>query len=259
MTDHYPSRSDNTGDGHDHQPRAALTAATFSVIDRSAELLVLHKPSGVSVLADRVGAPCLWEQLKARFPNARLAHRIDKGTSGLLLAALTPACQRQLTQAFQRGRIRKHYLAVVCGRVPGGGSLNISLPLGRGRKNRYRVAGLREQIRSTPQGWRLEEHPSGKAPWPPAKPALASRTRIRLLAESSRRCLLAVQPTTGRTHQIRVHLAWIGHAVVGDALYGRPDADEQRAPRLALHAHRLVVPGHGVFRAPPDAAFAQLL
>ena len=86
-----------------------------------------------------------------------------------------------------------------------------------------------------------------------------SETRIRVLATSDHRSLLAVQPLTGRAHQIRVHLAWIGHAIVGDHLYGTPAAPEQAAPRLALHAHRLVVPGMGMYKAPPDPTFAALL
>ena len=80
-----------------------------------------------------------------------------------------------------------------------------------------------------------------------------------MIATSAHRSLLAVQPLTGRSHQIRVHLAWIGHAIVGDHLYGAPASPEQTAPRLALHAHRLIVPGMGMFKAAPDAAFATLL
>ncbi|MDE0350636.1 MAG: pseudouridine synthase, partial [Gammaproteobacteria bacterium] len=61
----------------------------FDIVHEDARLVVLDKASGVSVLADRTGAPCLWDALKARYPHPRLVHRIDKGTSGLLLVALT--------------------------------------------------------------------------------------------------------------------------------------------------------------------------
>ena len=203
-------------------------------------LLVLDKPSGISVLKDRSGAECLWDQLKAHYPHPRLVHRLDKGTSGVFLVALSTACQRQLTAAFARRQIRKHYLAVVAGHFPAGRTLTIALPLRRGRKSRYRVAGLREQIRATPNGW----HIAGDG-------GLEATTRVRTLATSERRSLLAVQPQSGRSHQIRVHLAWVGHAVVGDHLYGTPTAAEQAAPRLALHAHRLAIPGYGAFRAAP--------
>ncbi len=167
------------------------------------------------------------------------------------MVALTRDRQRTLTRAFNQHAIGKHYLAVVAGHIAGGATLRIALPLKPGRKSRYRVAGLREEIRSSRQGWSLppEERRGGHE----------SETRIRVLATSARRSLLAVQPLTGRTHQIRVHLAWIGHAIVGDHLYGTPTAPEQAAPRLALHARRLTVPGMGTFKAAPDATFATLL
>ena len=223
----------------------------FDIVHADAGLVVLDKASGVSVLADRTGAPCLWDALKERYPHPRLVHRIDKGTSGLLLVALTRSRQKVLTRAFNQHAIRKHYLAVVAGHVAAGTTLRIALPLKPGRKSRYRVAGLREEIRSSREGWSLppEEHQGGHE----------SVTRIRVIATSARRSLLAVQPLTGRAHQIRVHLAWIGHATVGDHLYGTPAAPEQAAPRLALHAHRLTVPNIGTFKAAPDDTFAALL
>ena len=222
----------------------------FDIVYQDHALLVLDKASGVSVLADRTGAPCLWDELKKRYPRPRLVHRIDKGTSGLLLVALTADCQRTLARALNKGQIRKHYLAVVAGHIASGASLRIALPLKRGRKSRYRVAGLREEIRSSRSGWSLP---------PQEQSGLDSITRVRVLRTSARRSLLAVQPLTGRAHQIRVHLAWIGHAIVGDHLYGTPSAPEQAAPRLALHAHRLSVPGFGSFKTPPNVAFAELL
>ena len=223
----------------------------YTIVYEDADLLVLDKASGVSVLADRTGAPCLWDDLKRRYPRPRLVHRIDKGTSGLLLVALTATRQRALAQAFNSQVIRKHYLAVVAGHIAAGATLRIALPLKRGRKSRYRVAGLREEIRSSRQGWALAplERQGGHE----------STTRVRVIRTSPSRSLLAVQPLTGRAHQIRVHLAWIGHAIVGDHLYGRPSSEEQAGPRLALHAHRLAAPGFGTFKALPDAQFETLL
>lgn len=223
----------------------------YDIVHEDAGLVVLDKASGVSVLADRTGAPCLWDALKARYPHPRLVHRIDKGTSGLLLVALTRSRQRTLARAFNQHAVGKHYLAVVSGHIAAGKTLRIALPLKPGRKSRYRVAGLREEIRPSPRGWSLppEERQGG----------LESVTRIRVIATSARRSLLSVQPLTGRAHQIRVHLAWIGHAIVGDHLYGAPASSEQAAPRLALHARRLVVPDIGTFKAAPDATFAALL
>ena len=225
-----------------------------AVVHQDDDLLVLNKASGVSVLADRTGAPSLWDAVKAHFPGARLVHRIDKGTSGLLLAALSRRAQSEVARAFNRRTVGKHYLAVVAGHIATGATLSITLPLKRGRKNRYRVAGLREEIRPVREGWRLDPAGSGDL-----GPGLDATTRIRVLTRAARRSLLAVQPLTGRSHQIRVHLSWIGHALVGDLLYGAPKSAEQAAPRLGLHAHRLVVPGFGTFKTAPPPGFFDLL
>ena len=227
---------------------SALAQALRNPLFEDDQLLVLSKPSGVSVLADRTGAPCLWPALKSRYRHPRLVHRIDKGTSGVFLVALTEQCQRAITRSFGQRSIRKHYLAVVAGHIPARRTLTISLPLKRGRKSRYRVAGQREEIRAAAQGWSID-----------ASDGLAAVTRIRPLEKSARRTLLAVQALTGRGHQVRVHLAWIGHAIAGDHLYGAPAASEQAAPRLALHCRRLVVPGYGTFKAEAAPDFMALL
>ena len=85
----------------------------------------------------------------------------------------------------------------------------------------------------------------------PARSGHPSQTRFRKLRQTERRALLLLQPLTGRTHQLRVHLAWIGHPIVGDRLYGTPDSPDQSAERLQLHSHRLVVPGAGSWQAAP--------
>lgn len=211
----------------------------LDVIFDNGSLLVINKPSGVSVLDDRTGAPCLLPALKAAYSRPRLVHRLDKGTSGVLLVALDRQTQRDLNRAFHARAVRKHYVAVVCGHLPGGRTLTIDLPLKQGRKSRYRVAGLREEIRPTPEGWTID-----------AEGGHASTTRVRAIAKGEKRTLAAVQPITGRSHQIRVHLSWIGHAIVGDRLYGAPTSKEQDHPRLALHCHRMFAPGYGTFSAP---------
>ena len=211
----------------------------LDVVFDDGHLLVINKPSGVSLLADRTGAPSLLPALKETYDHPRLVHRLDKGTSGLLLVALDERVQSELNRAFNARSIRKHYVTAVCGHVPAGRTMTIDLPLRKGRKSRYRVAGLREEIRPTPHGWVID-----------SADGHASLTRFRALDKGVHRCLVAVQPLTGRSHQIRVHLAWIGHAVVGDHLYGRPDSAEQSWPRLALHCHRMHVPGRGTFSVP---------
>ncbi len=215
--------------------------ADIRVLHRDRGLAVIDKPEGISLLADRSGAPCLWDRLVDSLgTRPYLVHRLDKGTSGVLLVALDAETQRSLTRAFQQRRIRKYYLTWVVGSLETGGTLTIDLPLSKGRKSRYRVAGARADIRRTRGGWSLCASGAGGHP---------SRTRIRALAYAVGRTRLLASPITGRTHQLRVHLAWIGHPILGDHLYGRPGAPEQQAPRLELHCHRLVVPGYGTFTA----------
>jgi tRNA pseudouridine32 synthase / 23S rRNA pseudouridine746 synthase len=226
------------------------------ILYRSGDLAVLNKPGGVSLLADRSGAPCLWDVLGEELGSKPyLVHRLDKGTSGVLLVALNAQTQRTLTRAFAQRQVRKFYLVWVTGTFETGRSLAIDLPLRKGRKSRYRVAGERGHIVRRVHGWSLP------APAPGSGNdnhngngrgrGHASLTRVRALRACPRRSLLLAAPLTGRSHQLRVHLAWVGHAILGDHLYGRPNAPEQQAPRLQLHCHRLVVPGFGSFTATP--------
>lgn len=222
-----------------------IAHTAVSILYQDARLAVIDKPSGIALLADRSGAPCLWDMLPELLGGKPyLVHRLDKGTSGVLLIALDQQTQSHLTRAFNRREVEKFYLAWVTGEPERGRTRLIDLPLRRGRKSRYRVAGDRSAIATSDAGWRL----SG-----PVDPAgLASVTRLRVLTSTRGRSLLALAPRTGRTHQLRVHLAWIGHPIIGDTLYGRPGAANQSAPRLALHCHRMVIPGWGSFSAPPD-------
>jgi tRNA pseudouridine32 synthase / 23S rRNA pseudouridine746 synthase len=232
--------------GVDADTSSGATTPMPEVLYRTPDLLAINKPSGISLLADRSGAPCLWDALRRELKLEGLeplsVHRIDKGTSGVLLIALTRECQVRLTQAFQRREVRKFYLARVIGEVKlSGRTGSIDLPLAKGRKSRYRVAGRRDQISRHGTRWHLSR----------STPGHASLTRLRSIGGDSNHTLLALQPLTGRTHQLRVHLAWIGHPIAGDHLYGKPDADIQQWPRLALHCHRLVVDGIAITAPPP--------
>ncbi len=223
----------------------------FNVLHRSADLLAIDKPSGISLLADRSGAACLWDALRdylaADGTEPFSVHRIDKGTSGVLLVALTRERQAQLTQAFARREIGKFYVARVVGDVRlGGHSGVIDLPLVKGRKSRFRVAAPRDRIVRHGARWHLTGRSSN---------GHESLSRLRRLAGNAHHSLLALQPLTGRTHQLRVHLAWIGHPIIGDHLYGKPAAPEQLWPRLALHCHRIVVNGLAI-TAPLPSEFA---
>jgi len=173
-------------------------------------LLALLKPSG---LLSQPGlgpelADSLISRAQERWPEARLVHRLDRDTSGLILLARDATTHRALSAAFAERRVRKTYLAVVQG-LPAdrGGVINQPLARIATRPPRYGVVPLE-------QG---------------GKPAL---TRWRVLRRFEGSSLLLLQPRTGRSHQLRVHLADLGHSVLGDPIYGESAA----APRLQLHA-----------------------
>ena len=218
----------------------------MEILHRDADLAVINKPPDVSLLADRSGADCLWDALPSVLGcKPYLVHRLDKPTSGVLLIALTLAAQQTLTRAFAARQLRKFYLAWVVGHPGAAG--RIDLPLRKGRKSRFRVAGQRADIEHHDGGWRLNA--DADAPGNRAQEAHPSITRLRTLVRTQDRSLLLLQPLTGRTHQLRVHLAWIGHPILGDRLYGTPDAPAQRTDRLQLHSHRIVLPDGRTFVA----------
>jgi len=219
-----------------------------------ADFYVFDKPPGRAVLADRLSPACLWNDLKRLLPQGTrpfMVHRLDKGTSGVWVVATSQMRQRQLTKAFEAHSVRKYYVARVTEAPMLTRTGLMDLPLTKGRKSRYRVAGAREDIVRSGTRWALK---TGSAyPGAQSKTPFASQTRLRRLNEST----LLLQPLTGRTHQLRVHLAWTGSPIKGDHLYGKPGDKSQAWPRLALHCHRLVLPEIGSFRALiPDGLLA---
>ena len=175
-------------------------------------LVVVDKPAGV-LSVPGLGAGLhdnLTTAVQALFADARVVHRLDQATSGLMLFARGAAMQRALSMAFESRRVHKAYVAVVMGRVDGDEG-EIDAPLMPDWPHRPR------QIVDAQRG----------------KPAL---TRWRVIERSPDTTRLQLQPITGRTHQLRVHLQSFGHPIVGDALYaGQP----QRETRLLLHATQL--------------------
>jgi tRNA pseudouridine32 synthase/23S rRNA pseudouridine746 synthase/23S rRNA pseudouridine1911/1915/1917 synthase len=214
-------------------------------------VLALDKPAGVAVVGDNA-ADDLLTLARAAGEELRPVHRIDKVTSGVILLAKTAAAHAALTRQFNDRTVEKSYLCVVRpGGLPERGE--IDLPLTTGRKNRVRVAGQREAIAvdAAASRWSL----AGKAAGERVYPAVTTFER---LWQGDDLALLAVRPATGRRHQIRVHLAWIGHPIVGDPLFAAKGAASRRT---LLHAWRLVFAapdGSGrriVVDAAPDAAF----
>lgn len=189
------------------------------VMHEDDHLLAFDKPSGLLSVPGR-GADkqdCLATRALARWPDARVVHRLDQATSGVIVLARGPDMQRALGTAFEQRRVDKTYIAIVDGWLDDASGL-IDLPLSADWPNRPR------QMVDPGRG----------------KPA---RTRWRVLermqTEDGRPCSrLALTPETGRTHQLRVHLQALGHPILGDALYAPPEVTH-RAPRLLLHAQSL--------------------
>jgi tRNA pseudouridine32 synthase/23S rRNA pseudouridine746 synthase len=197
-------------------------------------VLVLSKPAGIAVVGERHDADLV---TMARDAGERLlpVHRIDKVTSGVVLLAKLPRAHADLTRQFNRRSASKVYLAVTRSRgLPERGT--IELPLSVGRKNRVRVAAQRGSI--------LWDEGSGRWSVPASEVFTSARTYPSLTTfarvwEDRGRTLLALRPVTGRRHQIRVHLAWIGHPVVGDPLFAGSGSAGTPAARTALHSWRI--------------------
>ncbi|WP_326554228.1 RluA family pseudouridine synthase [Micromonospora sp. NBC_01813] len=235
--------------------------------------LVLNKPAGVSVMGERHGTDLVRLAEEAGEPVFPV-HRIDKNTSGAILFAKELRHHGDLTRQFNRRTVEKVYLAVItadadAAPLPLVGV--IDLPLSVGRKNRVRVAGNRADIGYDAAGrWSLtagsefghvKTYPSQSRFTTVAAGPDAVTTDSGTGAADPAHRLLAVAPLTGRRHQIRVHLAWVGHPILGDPLFDRAVA--ANGLRTYLHAWRLgfdTADGKRVdVTATPDADFWQPL
>jgi tRNA pseudouridine32 synthase/23S rRNA pseudouridine746 synthase len=178
-------------------------------------LIVLDKPAGLLAVPGRGEhkQDCLARRATARWPDALVVHRLDMATSGLMLFARGAAMQRQLGAAFAQRAIHKRYVAVVDGLLAAEQG-RIAAPLAADWPNRPRQRVDTERGKPSLTLWRVLERDTA-----------LRRTRVEL------------EPVTGRSHQLRVHLASIGHAILGDTLYAGPKAPA--AARLLLHASRL--------------------
>jgi tRNA pseudouridine32 synthase/23S rRNA pseudouridine746 synthase len=197
-----------------------LTVVDFVHVDDG--LIAINKPAGLLSVPGRGEdkADCAAARVHAEYPDALTVHRLDMATSGLLLFARGKAMQRALSGLFERGEMAKRYVADVWG-TPKPDAGEISLPL----------------VTDWPR------RPLQKVDWDVGKPSV---TRYETLASSGPTSRLQLTPLTGRSHQLRVHLAELGHPILGDEFYAHSDALAAR-PRLALHATalRFVNPGTG--------------
>lgn len=176
-------------------------------------LLVFDKPAGLLAVPGR-GADkqdCLWQRARQQWPDALVVHRLDMATSGLMLFARGPDMQRRLSRAFASRQVDKQYVAIVAGRMPAAaGRIELPLLADWPRRPLQKVDALHGKPSTTDWQW----------------------IGFDGAQQTSR---LALQPLNGRTHQLRLHLAAIGHPILGDGLYAPPDV-QQRAARLLLHA-----------------------
>jgi tRNA pseudouridine32 synthase/23S rRNA pseudouridine746 synthase/23S rRNA pseudouridine1911/1915/1917 synthase len=197
------------------------------VVYEDSAVVVLNKPTGLSVLGERHDTD-LVRLARAEGETLYPVHRIDKVTSGALLLARELRHHGDLTRQFNKRTVEKVYLAVTrTGGLPAQG--RIDLPLSVGRKSRVRVAAPREAIVVDGPQWTV---PAG-AVFTQVK-TYPSVSEFRTLWTDGEYTLLAVEPKTGRRHQIRVHLAWIGHPILGDPLF-----DKGSGARTYLHSWRL--------------------
>jgi tRNA pseudouridine32 synthase / 23S rRNA pseudouridine746 synthase len=192
------------------------------IVHADPHLLVLDKPAGLLSVPGR-GAEkqdCAAARAQRLYPDAQVVHRLDMATSGLLLMARGTEMQRRVSHMFAQRQVQKRYLALVAGRLetPGAGESDwalIDLPLTADWPNRPRQIVDRERGKPSQTRWRVLAHED-----------VLDATRLEL------------EPVTGRSHQLRVHLHSLGHPILGDSLYA-PPAVRDRSPRLLLHACEL--------------------
>ncbi len=183
---------------------------------RDEHLVAVEKPSGLLSVPGRgpEKQDCLVSRVQLRFPSALVVHRLDMGTSGLVLFALDPDTQGALGRLFETRQVQKRYLACVHGTPhPSKGEIDLPLAADWPRRPRQHV-----------------DNRSGKA----------AHTRYRTLAPHAGGSCSRVEliPTTGRSHQLRVHMAELGHPILGDELYADENA-RNLSGRLLLHAEHL--------------------
>ncbi len=184
------------------------------VIFADHEILVVDKPAGLLSVPGRGDhkADCTIERLRGAFPTILLVHRLDQDTSGVMVFALTPHAQRHLAKQFEERRTKKIYVARLAGHLqPKTGTVDLPLIVDWPNRPRQKV-----------------DHAEGR-------PALTDWRVMRYEGDSTR---VRLMPKTGRSHQLRVHMAETGHPILGDPLYAAGAARDDY-PRLMLHAESL--------------------
>ncbi len=189
------------------------TAQPWQLLYQDEQLLVVNKPAKLLTVPGRHPAnfDCLISRVQAEFPQAQVVHRLDYDTSGLVILPLTKAALSHISKQFQARTVDKQYQALVSGIVtPANGSINLPIAADADNRPLYKIC-----------------QQTGKA----------SLTHYQTLNldEKQAQSRLLLSPVTGRSHQLRLHLCSIGHAILGDTLYATPEV-AALAERLCLHA-----------------------
>lgn len=196
-------------------------ATGFGLLHADDSLLVLDKPAGLLAVPGRGEGKqdCLSARVQAIYPDALVVHRLDQATSGLMLMARGAAMQRALSRAFENREVGKRYVAMVEGRLPSPTDAQV-----------WGLIDLPIIVDWPRRPLRIIDAERGKP----------SQTRWRVLAfdAATNTTRVELEPVTGRSHQLRVHLQALGHPILGDTLYA-PAEVQSKAPRLLLHAAAL--------------------
>ena len=200
-----------------------MTMSTLDLVYLDNHLVVLNKPSGLLSVPGRGEdkQDCLIARAQSEWPDALTVHRLDMATSGLVVVARGHEVQRSLSQAFALRDVHKTYEAVVDGILQSANSISsdawddIQMPLLIDWPNRPKSKVDWEHGKPSHTKWRIKNGP-----------CLEATTRVEM------------QAITGRTHQLRLHMMAIGHAILGDALYASAEI-LAKSPRLLLHAREL--------------------
>lgn len=193
-----------------------IAMSTYTVIYADDDLMVVNKPSGLLTVPGRGPdkQDCLINRILSVRPEARIVHRLDMSTSGLVIIPLNHPCQVAIGHQFEKRLVKKQYLALVDGKLtPPQGQVN--LPLICDWPNRPR---------------QIVDHDNGKA----------ATTDYEVLEydEENDNSRVRLSPLTGRSHQLRVHMQALGHAIIGDQLYAQ-GAALAKSPRLCLQAQMI--------------------
>ena len=256
----------------------------FKIIDETDDYAVVDKPPFLLIHPTKPdGTRTLWQELRGLFAfeiaaggQVSIVNRLDRETSGLVLVAKKADVARRFGLLMQRRQVKKEYLAIIWG-WPDWESTVVDAPLDRQGKHQNSAIWLKQMIHPSGAPAQTELHVERRFVRSPgrARPKLARRgeeTPPDGLRDAEKFTLIRAIPHTGRTHQIRVHLAALGHPIVGDKIYG---ADEQLylrfiesgwtgelerqllLPRHALHSGRLVIEGEHEWTSPLSRDLAE--